>query len=283
MANQSFCMNEVDFSEVTGERILPFRFVLNIEDSILEPEEGEKQRFCYDVEGVGEDTSRYADLSHFLLGICDEIRQEDIEKITVVIDGEEQDVVWGENVEIKTEEKPDVPTGGWGLKIDFPLNKTDGIMQVCITMQRIYDVGPVNIWVFGGNVTATGLSICGPVCNGGQMPCRRVFYQRERVCVPVTVRPFATPGTARTVCCGNPVVSQGSQCPGNQGPCTFNVTQTLCIEIPIEFGAVVETGTASVQCGTVSETPCDCTDETISEQNEEKNTVNVRTLRYRIR
>ena len=32
------------------------------------------------------------------------------------------------------------------------------------------------------------------------------------------------------------------------------------MEIPISFGAVVETGTAVVQCGNVSETECNCSD-----------------------
>ena len=34
-------------------------------------------------------------------------------------------------------------------------------------------------------------------------------------------------------------------------------------EYPISFGAVIETGTAVVQCGTVSETECDCSDTTV--------------------
>lgn len=64
------CSETVDYSKVTGERILPFLFVLNEADSILHPAEGEYQKFCYDVAGVGQDSSQYADLSHFLLGIC---------------------------------------------------------------------------------------------------------------------------------------------------------------------------------------------------------------------
>lgn len=58
-------------------------------------------------------------------------------------------------------------------------------MQVCITLAKKYPVGPVNVCVYGGNVTATGLAICGPVC--GDLPsCESTFYQTETVCVPVT-------------------------------------------------------------------------------------------------
>lgn len=265
------CSYQADYSQVMGDRVLPFVFTLDLEKSILFPEEGQKQKFCYDIEGVGQDSSEYADLSHFLLRICGSIVQSDIAEISVVIDGKEQTVVWGENVEIKTPEKPDNPTGCAGLKFDFPLDKVDGHMQACITMAQTYTVGPVNVCVFGGNTTATGLTICGPAC-GGIEPCESVFYQKETVCVPVTVTPFANPGTAKATCCGEAVVTTGGQCSGSRKSCSFTITQSLCIEIPISFGAVIETGDAVVQCGGVSEEPCDCSD--AAQQNVAQNYVN---------
>lgn len=258
MAENSTCSTSIDYSQVQGERILPFRFTLNMEDSILNPGPGQKQRFCYDVDGVGQDTSLFADLSHFLLGICENITEEEIAEITVVIDGIPQEVIFGDNVEIKTEEHPDPPTGCVGLKFDFPLDKVDGEMEVCITLNSVFAIGPVNVCVFGGNVTATGLMICGPVCEE-EKGCERTFFQIENVCVPVTVTPFATSGEATATCCGNPVINQNSNhCPGNRTSCTFTITQRLCIEIPITFGAAIETGEAVVECGEVTEEPCDC-------------------------
>lgn len=253
------CSETVDYSKVPGERILPFLFVLNEADSVLHPEEGDYQKFCYDVTGVGQNTSEYADLSHFLLGICKEITEEDIIAVTVVIDGVPQEVDWGKNVEIKTEDKPDPPTGCTGIKFDFPLNKVNGVMQVCITLTQPYAIGPVNVCAFGGNTTATGLSICGPVC--GNIPsCGSTFYQKETVCVPVTITPFATSKAATARCCGNPVVSKQASCPRGEKTCSFTVTQPLCIEISIEFGADIDTGTASVVCGDISEEGCNCDD-----------------------
>lgn len=259
MAEKTVCMNQVDYAQVQGERILPFVFTLDTEASVLNPGPGEKQKFCYVVEGMGQDEPRFADLSHFLLGICSAITAEDIAAVTVVVDGVEQEVVFGENVEIKTAEKPDPPTGCVGLKFDFGLDKVEGVMEVCFTLNRTFGVGPVNVCVFGGNVTATGLAICGPVCNG-PVPCTTTFFQNETVCVPVTVTPFATPGEASATCCGRPVVTSDGQCQGSRKSCTFTIRQRLCIEIPISFGADVVTGEAVVQCGEVTETPCDCTD-----------------------
>lgn len=254
------CAFTIDYATVPGDRILPFRFFLNPEKSVLDPTEGEHQKFCYDIEGVGQDRPQFADLSHFLLGICEEITREDIISVTVTIDGVPQEVIWGKNVEIRTEEHPDPPTGCVGLKIDFGLNKVNGKMEVCITMAEPFAVGPVDVCVFGGNVTATGLAICGPVC-GTPSSCENIFFQKERVCVPVTIKPFAMPGKSTVRCCGRPTVSNQSTCPGTATSCTFTVTQALCIEIPITFGADVETGQARVQCGDVSEEPCDCSDE----------------------
>ena len=250
----------VDYSTVSGERILPFVFSLNTEDSVLYPTEGEYQKICYDIIGVGQDTSRYTDLSHFLLGICSAITKSDILDITVFINGDPQTVKWGDNVEIKTAEHPDKPTGCIGLKFDFPLDKAEGEMQVCITFRKPYNIGPVNVCLYGGGTTATGLEICGPTC-GGEESCESVFYQKETVCVPVTVTPFATPGEAKATCCGEPIVRTGAQCTGSQTSCSFTITQSLCIEIPITFGAEIETGAATVQCGTVSEVECDCSDD----------------------
>lgn len=251
------CNEQVDYSQVSGNRILPFVFTLNLADSILNPVQGQFQRFCYDIEGVGQDQPIFADLSHFLLGICETITFADIKEITVVINGHPQNVVIGENVEIKTEDHPDNPTGCIGLKFDFPLNKINGKMQVCITMNKPFAVGPVNVCVFGGNTTATGLTICAPAC-GGVEPCESTFFQEETVCVPVTVTPFANPGMATATCCGEPKVSMGGQCPGDRKSCSFTITQKLCIEIPISFGAVIETGEAVVQCGEVSQEECEC-------------------------
>lgn len=257
MPNVLSCNLTADYSKIMGDRILPFLFTLNTENSVLSPVPGESQIFCYDILGVGQDTSLYADLSHFVLGICNTITLDDITDISVIIDGKTQTVIRGENVVIRTTENPDPPTGCVGLKFDFPLNKVEGEMQVCITMASVYTVGPVNVCVFGGNTTATGLTICGPSC-GSTNPCENVFYQKETVCVPVTVTPFAKPGTATATCCGEPVVTSGATCTGTNRSCRFTITQTLCIEIPISFGAVIETGDAVVQCGDITTEECDC-------------------------
>lgn len=81
--------------------------------------------------------------------------------------------------------------------------------------------------------------------------CPATGYQSVAVCVPVTVTPFARIETTTTHCCGDPVVTPNATvCPGTiNGSCRFTITQNLCVEIPVEFGATATVGSPSVQCG----------------------------------
>ena len=90
--------------------------------------------------------------------------------------------------------------------------------------------------------------------------CTAVGSQEVDVCVPVTVKPFGEAGNAKTECLGKAVVVKGcDHCPGKpEGVCKFTITQKLRVEVPVIFGARVEIGDASVDCGCVeSENKCE--------------------------
>lgn len=244
------CAQSVDFSAVSGTRILPFRFYLDEASSNLSSSDGELQRFCYTVEGVGEDTAAYADLSHFLLGICRNIPLDALSDVSVTIDGVPQTVVLGENVEIRTEDAPDPPTGCTGVKFDFPLDKAGGVMRFCFSLTSPYPVGSAPVCLYGGGVTAAGLSICGPVCEPTEA-CPVIGYQRATVCVPVTVTPYVYTGESASYCCSAPAVTPGvASCAGTpRGSCTFTITQDVCVAVPVWFGATASVGEHTVACG----------------------------------
>ena len=93
--------------------------------------------------------------------------------------------------------------------------------------------------------------------------CPVVGYQSASVCVPVRVVPYAKAGGTITSCCGDPVVLPGSTpCAGNKkGECSFTITQTLCIAVPVEFGADAYAGDAYVDClGATAEECAGCGD-----------------------
>lgn len=89
--------------------------------------------------------------------------------------------------------------------------------------------------------------------------CPVTGYQEVNVCVPVTITPFAHAGVPHTRCCGEPVVTPGdTTCPGTaNGVCTLTISQTLCVEVPINFGASVVVGETFVDClGASAYEPC---------------------------
>jgi hypothetical protein len=95
--------------------------------------------------------------------------------------------------------------------------------------------------------------------------CSSSFYHNQTVCVPVTVTPYAVPGTATARCCGLPTVTSGNTCTGGDKSCVFTVSQSLCIQVPISFGADVNTGETAVECGGSSLSECNCSGETSDE------------------
>lgn len=80
--------------------------------------------------------------------------------------------------------------------------------------------------------------------------CPAVGFQKVGVCVPVTVTPFAHADDTVTKCCGEPVVvAGGTSCAGKKnGVCTFTISQTICVEVPIRFGATAAVGDTFVDC-----------------------------------
>ncbi len=95
--------------------------------------------------------------------------------------------------------------------------------------------------------------------------CPATGYQKVGVCVPVTITPFAETGKTRTKCCGDPVVVSGDMpCAGKKnGVCTFTISQTICVEVPVKFGAEATVGDTYVDClGASAEDICrNCKDE----------------------
>lgn len=178
---QLSCNLAIDYNQVGGESILPFVIELDLQASNLQPGPNERQRFCYNITGVGQDSRDYADLSHFVLGICSDITEEEIVNVSVVIDGVEQEVIFGENVELRTPNNPDPLTGCAGLKFDFGLDKVDGEMTVCFELTRPYPIGPNEVCLFGGGRSARRLGICGPVCGEVEDNCDLVLHQKVKV------------------------------------------------------------------------------------------------------
>jgi hypothetical protein len=90
--------------------------------------------------------------------------------------------------------------------------------------------------------------------------CSRLAYQRATVNVPVCVKPFTLLGSANTYCCDEPLITDLHCHPhGHKQICCFTVSQEICVEIPVHFGARVCAGESWVECHESSAESCaDC-------------------------
>lgn len=80
--------------------------------------------------------------------------------------------------------------------------------------------------------------------------CARVATQTAKVCVPISLKPYARTGRVVVRCLGDMEINRCCHCEGKvDGSCEFTVSQVLKIDIPVEFGATVKTGATYVQCG----------------------------------
>lgn len=67
------------------------------------------------------------------------------------------------------------------------------------------------------------------------------------VSLPVRLQPNAAIGEISTECCGEPVVTVRQFC-GSRCGCEIVITQTVCVSIPVEYGAEAQAGDPGVIC-----------------------------------
>lgn len=262
--SRAACQTSIDYRDFPST-MLPFVITLDQDASILQPETGALQRFCYRITGEGLSGGVYPELQYILLGVAAGITRSDISELTVTVNQVIQRVTWGVNAQLITAAAPDAGTGCTGLKLLFPLSAVASEMTVCLTLARPFGVGPMPVCLYGGGEAATGLSICGPALENGAS-CPAVAYQEVDVCVPVTVTPYATVGDVRVRCCGAPMVSAGAaSCAGTEGgTCSFTVSQRVCVAVSVAFGARAQTGAYRVNCGETGSGSCPSCEDTPS-------------------
>lgn len=89
--------------------------------------------------------------------------------------------------------------------------------------------------------------------------CLKIAYQRAVVTVPVAVKPYSVAGPTNTLCCSDPVITNVRWTGSKEQICYFTITQEICIEIPVQFGAEAYVGAPGVDClGTSLEDCEDC-------------------------
>lgn len=232
---------------------LPYIIVLDESNSVLNPGPGQRQRFCYQVSAVGSGDGRNRPLTQVILGVDERLTLNDFYNVSVAINGQQQTVIWGTNVELI----PQNPAGCAGLRLSFPLRDNGGVMTICLTMNTQRPVGLVPVCLSDGAETEIGQTIDGPA-PAQASSCPTTTYQEVDVCVPVTITPRAEVGEATVTCCGDPTITPGAAaCAGPVGgTCSFTISQRVCVAVPVAFGADTAIGDFAVNCGAAGSGGC---------------------------
>ncbi|MBP1761510.1 MAG: hypothetical protein H6Q64_1052 [Firmicutes bacterium] len=94
-------------------------------------------------------------------------------------------------------------------------------------------------------------------CKDPANTCSKFAYQKANVTVPVMVKPFVQVGPANSFCCNTPTIDNFQFKPhGDKQICCFTISQEICVEIPVQFGAQVCSGEPWIDCHEVSLKPC---------------------------
>ena len=73
----------------------------------------------------------------------------------------------------------------------------------------------------------------------------------ENVCIQaqVVITPSVTVGDIETFCVGAPVIGACQGSPSPTDSCTFTVSQSVCVQVPLEFTAGASAKPAGITCG----------------------------------
>ncbi|MGI5921507.1 MAG: hypothetical protein ACOX6I_07200 [Syntrophomonadaceae bacterium] len=89
--------------------------------------------------------------------------------------------------------------------------------------------------------------------------CTRTVHQKTMVNVPIAIKPFSFTGPTSTVCSSDPVIRNIRWTETKEQVCYVTVSQEICVEIPLHFGAKAHVGPSWVECDKPSADSCeDC-------------------------
>lgn len=89
--------------------------------------------------------------------------------------------------------------------------------------------------------------------------CEKVVHQKAKINLPVSIEPYVISGKIKTKCCGVPTVTIDPYC-DCKDCCHYLITQKICIDIPLKFGAITETKDSFIECEEAyidDESPCE--------------------------
>lgn len=81
-------------------------------------------------------------------------------------------------------------------------------------------------------------------------PCPATVHETVCIQARVTITPAVTVGTVSTRCVGSPVIGACTGTPSPTNTCTFTVSQSICVQVPLTFSADATAAPTGIVCGT---------------------------------
>jgi len=232
-----------DYSKVLGGKNLPYVVELDEANCVLNPGPGSNQKFCYSVTAVS-GVSNTESMSSFLLSIDSSITADQIKNINVSINGSARTVRF--NVS-----SPNVRLLSTGLRFDFEVSRSGGIMEVCFELTTPYEVGSIPVNLYGEDATKTGLTIGGP-CAPWTDPepepdedeekcfeinaCKNFAVKVFEISVPVSIKPIVITHEPVVKCLGDlRVEPEKKECHNEHKEFDFTLSQKISVKTPVEF------------------------------------------------
>lgn len=91
-----------------------------------------------------------------------------------------------------------------------------------------------------------------------QPACTVTGYQEVCLDADILITATATPGTPVVTCVTTPTINPygANTCPTGTAACGFTAQVTLCVAVPVSFGAEATTTAVRQQCGPANNTAC---------------------------
>lgn len=222
-------------------------------NSILNPACGEKQRFCYQINGADSAGNVYVPMKYVIIGLGDAVTRNDICSVSVAINGVFQQVEWGVNVKLIPASSPDGVTGCTGLKLIFPLNNATDMMHVCMTMGRVFTVETVGACLNVDCQAVTGIAVPGPGHEKHNCTSTAISgIARESADECAAACPGLEVGEAVIAKCGEAIITRN-----HHGECGYTITQKFTVSMPVRIAAANQCE-ESEYCRSDTENSCAC-------------------------
>lgn len=88
-----------------------------------------------------------------------------------------------------------------------------------------------------------------PTLSAEAAQCPATVHENVCIQAQVSITPIVTVGDIESFCVGDPVIGACQGTPSSTGACSFVVSQSICVQVPLTFSADAAATPAGISCG----------------------------------